>query len=88
MTKKQKQIQRLANQMLKESFEAAKKNVEKALKSGAIDAENWDEKYNPRILPKAIVVAVLKEEANQHDCKGTTHEKFIKKESQNISLFI
>lgn len=85
---KQKEIKKRALDMLEKSYEAAKKNVDKALSSGAIDVDSWDENSNAMLLPKAIVVAVLTEEASQHDCAGSSHEKYVKKEAKNISLFI
>jgi len=88
MTKKQKQIQTLANQMLKESYKKAKEQVVKALTSGAVDAEKWDENNGKMLLPKAIVTAVLLEEAGQYDGKGTGFEKQQAKEIKNIRHFI
>lgn len=87
MNKKAK-IKKLALDMLKESHEAMVKNIDKALNSGAIDVDDWDENSNPMILPKCIVTAVLEQEATQYDGTGTSFEKKIKKEVKNIRYFI
>lgn len=88
MTKKQIQIQKLAKQMLKESYKKAQEKVVKALESGAIDAEKWDENQGKMLLPKAIVTAVLLDEASQYDGRGTGFEKQQAKEIKNIRNFI
>lgn len=85
--KKQKIKERALN-LLKQSIEAAEKNIDKALNCGAINIDEWDENSNPQILPKCIVVAILKEEADQHSAAGTSFEKQVKKEAKNIGLFI
>lgn len=87
MTKK-KQIQKLAKEMLKESYAAQLKKVEKIIESGAIDSESWDENSNKMLLPKAIVTAILEHEADQFSGRGTGHEKNQKKEIRNIKYFL
>lgn len=87
MTNKMK-IAKLAQAILEDSYAKAKQNVIKAINSGAIDTDAWDEKHNPMLIPKAIVIAVLNEEADQYSAKGTSFEKFIKKESKNIGLHL
>jgi hypothetical protein len=74
--------------MLKESNQAMKKNLEKVLNSGAIDIESWDENQAPFYLPKCILTALLQQESTQWDGTGTSYEKRIKKEVQNIRYFI
>ena len=74
--------------MLDECYRNADKLVEKALNSGAIDVSGWDEKDKPMLVPKAIVIAILREQANQHDAKGTSYEKQIEKQAKNIQLFL
>lgn len=86
-TKKEK-IRSLVIEMLNESHEAMIKNVEKALNSGAIDTEQWDERTNKMILPKCIVTAILQKESEQYDGKGTSFEKQVKREVKNIRYFI
>lgn len=85
---KKNKIKKLALDMLKESQEAQFKLVEKALGSGAIDIDAWDEKSQPMIVPKIIVVAILQREADQYDGTGTSMEKKIKKEIKNLKYFL
>jgi hypothetical protein len=74
--------------MLKESYKDMQSKVEKALNSGCIDIESWDPTYSKMITPKTIVAAILKNESTQYDAKGTSFEKQVKKEINNIRLFI
>jgi hypothetical protein len=85
---KRNKVKSLAEDMLKESFDSMIKKVEKALSSGAIDIELWDENNSPMILPKCIVAAILQNESTQYEGKGTTFAKQIKKEVGNIRCFI
>ena len=85
---KKNKIKSLAEDMLKESFDAMIKKVEKALNSGAIDVDSWGENNNPMILPKCIVTAILQDESTQYEGKGTSFEKQVKKEVQNIRYYL
>jgi hypothetical protein len=85
---KQDKIKALVADMLNESHEAMLKKIDKALNSGAIDVDNWDENYNKMILPKCIVIAIMQDESHQYDGKGTSFEKQIKKEVTNIKCFL
>ena len=81
-------ISQLANELLSESIPHMRKMIERALRSGAIDVDGWDEKNNPMILPKAILVAVLEHEADQYRLMGTSFEREVKKEVKNLQHFI
>jgi len=85
---KKNKIKSLTEDMLKESFGAMIKKIEKALNSGAIDVDSWDENYNPMILPRCIVTAILQDESTQYEAKGTSFEKEIKKETKNIRYYL
>ena len=85
---KKNKIKSLTEDMLKESFDAMIKKVEKALNSGAIDVDSWDESNNCMILPKCIVTAILQDESTQYEAKGTSFEKEIKKETKNIRYYL
>lgn len=85
--KKQK-IKQLVVDTLKTAYEAQLKMVDKALNSGAIDIDAWDEKDNPMITPKVIVIAILEEEANQYKCTGSRFEKKMKKDINNLKAFL
>lgn len=88
METKKEQIKALAASMLKDSYEAMLKNIDKALDSGAIDIENWSAEHAPMIVPKTIVSALLQRESFQYEGKGTAHEKKIKKDIKNIGYFL
>ena len=85
---KKNKIKSLVTDMLNESHEAMVKKIDKALNSGADDVDDWDETHNPMILPKCIVTAILQNESTQYEGKGTTFEKQVKKEVQNIKYNI
>jgi hypothetical protein len=74
--------------MLNQSHEAMLKKVDKALDSGAIDTESWDENYNPIVLPKCIVTAILQDESTQYEAKGTSFHNKIRKEVRNIRYYL
>ncbi len=85
---KKDKVKALVSEMLKESHEAMVKQIDKALNSGAIDIDSWDENSSPMVLPKTIVTAILQRESVQYEGRGTSHEKKIKKEVRNILYFI
>jgi hypothetical protein len=85
---KRAKIKSLATDMLQESFQAMLKKVDKALNSGAIDVDGWDEKSGSMILPKCIVTAILQSESTQWAGTGTSFEKQVKKEVKNIRYFL
>ena len=85
---KKNQIKALVIDMLEESNKAMISKVEKVLNSGCIDIESWDKEINPMIIPKCIVTAILENESCQYQAKGTSFEKEIKKEVENIKYFI
>ena len=86
-TKKEK-IYSLVSDMLNQSNKAMRKNIRKVLNSGAVDVDNWDESISPMILPKCIITAILQHESTQYDGTGTSFEKRIKKDVNNIRYFI
>ncbi len=81
-------IQAITLQMLSQAIPQIEKNIEKALKSGAIDVDGWSENNNPMILPKIILVAAMEEEADQYKASGTSFEKQVKKEINNLKLLL
>ena len=88
-TKEKKEaIRTIARDMLNDSYLAMLKKVDKALNSGAIAIDDWDEKDSPMILPKCIVTAILQNESTQYEGKGTSFEKRIKREVKNIRYYI
>ena len=88
LIEKREKIKSLVSDMLKESYEAMVKKIDKALNSGAVDIDGWNEKDSPMILPKCIVTAILQNESTQYEAKGTSFEKRIKKEVNNIRYFL
>lgn len=87
MTNKEK-IKSLVQSMITESTLSMNKKIDKVLNSGAIDIETWNENNNSMIVPKAILIALLQNEAGQYSAKGTSFEKVINKEVKNLSHFI
>jgi len=81
-------IKALAKQMLKNSQREMEAKIDKALSSGALDIDDWDENNNSMILPKIIVKAILEDEADQYSAKGTCFEKEINEEVVNLKYFI
>lgn len=90
MTREQKKklIREHAVDMLKDVHKNAIAKVYRAIESGAIDVEGWDEKNKPMILPKSIVCAVLYSEIEQYLSKRTSFEKEVQKNIKNLRCFI
>ena len=85
---KKELIKQLVLDMLNDSHEAMKKNIDKVLKSGSLDIDNWSMDNTPMVIPKCIVTAILQNEATQYEGKGTIHEQYVKKEVKNIRYFL
>jgi len=88
MEDKKAAIKELVTKMIHESVEHMIRNVDAALNSGCIDVEGWDEKNQPMLIPKSILIAILQNELSQYGAKGTSFEAKIRKESRNIRKFI
>lgn len=88
MQTKRDKIRSIVGLMLNESNAAMFKALDKVLNSGAVDVDGWDGDNNPMLLPKAIVTALLEDEATQRTAKGTRFEKAMRKEVKNIRCFI
>ncbi len=87
MTNRQK-IKRSTDKLLGEAVSHMKRKIVKALQSGVLDTEGWNEDVNGMILPKIILIAILENEANQYKAEGTSFEKEVKKEVANLKLFL
>ncbi len=81
-------ISELTNQMLDDAIPHIRKSIERAIISGAIDVDGWDENHNKMLIPKAILVASLENEADQYKADGTSFERQVKKDIRNIKLFL
>lgn len=86
MEQKEK-IKALVIELLKDSHEEMIKKIDRALNSGALDIENWDEKISRMVLPKTIATAILESEAGYYST-GTTYAKRIKRDVKNLRYFI
>jgi len=75
-------------EMMELSFEIMRTKIKKVLKSGAVDVSGWDANYNSMLLPKAILIAILEDEADQYKGQGTSFEKQIKKDVKNIKNYV
>lgn len=87
MEQKEK-IKALVIELLNTSHEAMINKIDRALNSGALDIENWDEKNSPMILPKVIATAILESEATQYSARGTSFEKKIKRDVKGLRYYI
>ena len=74
--------------MLNDSNKLVKSKIDKALNCGALDIEQWDSNYNPMIMIKIIVAALLQDEAEQYMASGTSFEKEVKREVKNLGIFL
>ena len=88
MDQKKQMIKELVKDMITMSHEDMLRKIDKVLNSGCIDIENWDADNAPMIIPKCIVTAILKDQSRQYEAKGTSFEKQVKKEVDNISYFL
>lgn len=85
---KQTKIAKLTEEILTDSLELMKKDITRAINSGALEIDEWDENSIPMIIPKIIAVRLLEKSAEGLKGKGTSFEKHIKKEVKNLSYFI
>lgn len=88
MKSNKQKIKKLVKDMLIESNKKALANIDKVLNSGCVDFDGWDENSAPMVLPKTILTAILEEEARQYTARGTSYEKQMKKETENIRSFL
>lgn len=88
MLSKRNQIKFHVDQMLDNALAEMKAKVGKVIVSGAIDIENWSPDYDSMLLPKAILIALLENEADQYKATGTTHERKVSKDVKSIKLFL
>jgi hypothetical protein len=84
--RKKAKLKRIASELLKDSQKAMKDKIDKAINSGSLDIDSWDERTF--ILPKIIAAALLEDEAEQYKGKGTSFEKSVKKEIKNLRYFL
>lgn len=78
---KKDKLRSLVMEMLDCSHQAAVLKAERALRSTAVNVDDWDEKM---VLPKCIVTAALELEVNQYNGTGTCFEKQVKEKVINI----
>jgi len=79
------ELRKKTNKLISDAVSGMRKNMEKAISSGSMNIEEADDNY---ILPRSLVIALLQEEINQFDCKGTDFEKEVKKNAKNIYAMI
>lgn len=87
-SEKKEKIKALVEELLNDSQENMITKIDKALNSGAIDVDLWDENNLSMYLPRVITMAILQNEALRYNGKGTSFERRIKKEADNIGYFI
>jgi hypothetical protein len=75
------QLESKTNKLIAEAVKGIRKNMKKAIKSGSMDIKGAEDNY---ILPRALLIALLKEETRQFSAGGSCFERQIAKESANI----
>ncbi len=85
---KKEKIAELVLEMLEWSHENMKKKIQKAINCGAIDIDGWDPNNKQMAVPKCIVAAMLRNESWEYEGRGTSFEKKIKRDIENIQLCI
>jgi len=88
MTDNKQKIKDLVIEMLDRSYDASVLKINRILNSGCIDTDAWDENNSKMLVPKAIVMALLDFEKDQHSPKGTSFDKQVTKEFKNIRNFL
>lgn len=81
-------IAALCSDLLKDSIERMNESIIKAINSGAIDIESWDATHNKYYIPKIIIKAVLENEADIYFWEASSFQKSVKKEVNNLKLFL
>lgn len=79
------EIKPLIEDMLRLCYERQLGNIDRALKSGAIDFERVS---GPMAIPKTIAIALLEESKTICTARGTSYEKQQKQDVKNLLLFI
>lgn len=85
---KKDKIKSICIEMIEDSKKAMIEDIDKALNSGAIDIDMWDEKDKPMITPKCILLAILDKAKVRYSAAGTSHERRINKEVKNLRYFL
>lgn len=82
-------IEQITKELLQESCKDMEVKIKRAINSGAIDTDEWDENNNSFIIPKSILIAVLTSEADDYmPRQGSLFEKEMKSNIKNLKYFI
>lgn len=76
-----RQLKAKTKELIKNSTKHMVENIDKAIASGAIDLNSYEDNY---ILPKILLCALLKEEMHQYKPLGDDRKKTMQKEIDNI----
>lgn len=91
MKDKKIKIHNLTEKLLNDSYVAMQQNIYKAINSGALDIESWDESIDSMIIPAIIIIAILEDEAEHqksYSLRNNKHTKQIKGEVKNLKHFL
>lgn len=90
MTRRQKEkiVRQIVWFMIRESAAHAQSRVTEAIKSGAINIDDYDPVCAPMVLPKTITAALLQAEIRPLLGTGTKYEKQVKKDIKNLLYFL
>lgn len=83
---KKKKLKSDVEELIGHCYKWALDDVERAVNSGSIDIESWDQ--NTLVLPKIITTAIMQKVSRQYAGLGTRHENRIKNEVKNIQYFL
>ena len=87
-SEKREEIKKMVKGMFQDVVGNLDKQVNKVLNSGAVDVADWDKNNNPMLLPKSILIAFLRDEADQYTAKGTSFEKQVADDAKNIGYYL
>lgn len=86
---KKEAICEIVNTMLLDAVKASKSKTMKLLDSGPIDVGEWDPNIDPMIIPRAIAITMLENEADQlRPGKLSYWHKEIRKIVNNCKHFV
>ena len=87
---KKAKIKELVKELLKDREKEIEKKIDRALNSGCINLDLWDEVNAKMRIPKTIACAIMESEAYSFTPIGCSTKlvKQVKKDVKNIKLFI
>ena len=90
MTTEEKKIaiKELVSELITFSSEQMIEGIDRALNSGTIDFDEWEESNGKMIIPKCILLALLEKQIDVNDAKGTSHQRRVRKQVKLIRYYV